>query len=188
MSKLIIDKMEEIKKQLRPIEQLYLMSKENEGVYSLKNKLQCIINFLYENKSLKLSNEGNKYKFKPGEVALKDYEYKFIELIQNKKFVDLNKFIEEIHFEKSLIALDIIKENVSSRKFLFFNLAKKHKEKTTIYYELQTEFNRKKDLSVPILNIVFDNDKMILRQEVVNFYHLIVNKIKAAELEQKDKR
>ena len=154
--------------QLRPVEKLYLLSKEKPEIYSKKRRAMSIISFLLKNKTLKLSHSGHKFKVNSaGTYPINEYERLFIEHIQEKNFIELDKFINNLKFDKTLIEYGILMEKIKKSKFLFFfSKAQVELTKTQTYFEIQAELARNPNESLPSIDI-----------RVTNFYKLLKGKI-----------
>lgn len=154
--------------QLRPVEKLFLLSKERPEIYSKKNRALSIITFLLGNKTLNLSSSGNKFKFTlTGQYPINEYERVFIEHIQTKNFPQLDTFINNLKFDKTLVEYGILKEEIQKKKILFiFPSAQTSLTKTTRYYEILAELTK----NPSELTLFMD-------QRAHNFYNVIKSKI-----------
>lgn len=137
---------EEVIKKLRPVERLYLVSKENEDIYTKKNKVFCLLNYLVSNKNIKIKDSTSfKISF-TGTENNNEYELKVLSYLEEKKYLALNKFIDEsLIFNQTLIDLGIITNEVKSVKRLFINIAETKEVKSALYHELQGHFGREMD-------------------------------------------
>lgn len=177
----------EILNQLKPIERLYLISKEKEEVYTKPNKTYCLLHTLISCGNLKVNNRNFKVSW-TSKVYPNDYETKSLELIHEKKFLDLDKFINDsLVFNKTLVELGLLKAEIKmAKKFFFINTAKTEFVKTPSYFSVQKYYFEELETGAPLLSLVCEDDKYI--NEVKGAYSILKNNmIKAAEEEKAKK-
>lgn len=155
--------MEEILNKLKPIEKLYLKSKEEEEIYTNKNKLMYLLNYLYENRFILISKNGNKFKVRINDKnQLQEYELKFLKLLLEKKYKEIFEFIKILQFDEKLIKLSIIAKKIKQRKIFFYKYEVNEMDKTKLYYMIQEQL---KNYDYQIYN------------SVMLFYSFLKNKI-----------
>lgn len=134
--------MEEIIKQLTPIEKLFLISQEKNDVYDKQNKVFCLLYSLMDKRCLKVTSNNKDFKVSYGKGDFpKDYETMALDLLKEKKYLELDKFIESnLVFNKTLLQLSILVEKMGTRKIMFFTIPSVELEKTSLYYNLQGHY------------------------------------------------
>ena len=172
---------------LRPVERLYLLSKEIKDVYNKKNTLYCLCYYFLKNKNI--IPKGDKYQVKlEGKELNIEYEAEILNLIKSRHFIELDKFITDLtSFDNTLINHGIYENSIKEKKFLFFNLAKKELIKTKKYYILQGYLKGKMVAFAnnPLLAICFDEDA---RNKTLNLHTFIKTKIQSQYFEESKKK
>ena len=178
--------MKEKLKELRPIETLYLLSKEKPEVYNKRNALHCLIHFLIENKNIE--QVRNKFRINlTGSKPNKSYESEFITLMKSKEYIKVNQLVDDLKiFNQTLINNNILENIIKIKKILFFKTAKEELKKTTLYYEIQAYLNKQLELGTQIIDIVCEDRKH--KEKVLKFCNVIKVKVKQAYVEEENKK
>lgn len=114
----------ELKDTLRPIERLYLISKEKEDVFNKKNRLYTLLYFYVVNENISIGGDKNIKLNYDGKGFNSTYEELGLDLLKEKKWLDFNTFLDGLHFNKTLVDNGILKMEVKVKKRFFLNLAK----------------------------------------------------------------
>lgn len=177
---------DDIIKNLKPIEKLYFISKEKGEVYDKKNILFCVIYQLVENKNLHF-NKKLKISYS-GNDLLRDYENEILNYIDRSQYLQLDKFLETIVFNKTLIDNNILKLDLKKKSFLlFFNKEEKEFVKTQKYYELYAEMLKEiEKLGNNTLFYVCPNKNIYSKCN--NIYNYLKNKIIEENNKEQKKR
>jgi hypothetical protein len=168
---------------LKPVEKLYLISKEDAQVYSKKNILYCLIYQLLKQKNL--SNHSQSYRISfAGESLVTQYEEVFLQLLNKKHFIELDNFINTLTLDKTLVDYKILEpEIVEGRMFFFFKVPKSNLKKTAFYFELQAAFNKLMQTNPNILTLLCEDHK--LHNTTLRIYNKISEEIQKAYMNQR---
>ena len=151
--------------ELKPIEKLYLISKERQGLMTKRNKLYCLIYSLMDNKNIS-SNKVNSNGINMNRI----YEDNLIKAIKDKDFIQVNNLVEDLNiFNQSLVNAEVLKLEVKSKKVLFLNLAKNEITKTALYYKLQSQYEEEFSKGFNVLDIVCE--KREYKDKINNYYN-----------------
>lgn len=173
--------MNETLNKLRPIEKLYLISKEKEGIYKKDIATKCLVSSLVNNKNIK---DGKIVQ--EGLAANRSYEYTFMDLYQTEQYIELDKFLEGLTvFNKTLVELGIIKNVITVKKLLWLKLAKEKLSNTTLYYELQGYLSKELDGGKSLTRVVGAHENT---DATMKFYNAMVSKMKAAKQKETEKK
>ncbi len=171
--------MEETIKQLRPIERLYFISQEREEVYTKKTKTFCLLYSLINNQSLKVSSNNKRLIVHWNTTDFPNkYELEILNLINDNKYLELNNLIDnKLIFKKTLIDVELYKEEVSIKKVFFLKLANTNLVKTPMYYKLTSHYLEKLDNNIPVLNLVCDRPDLFNKTKTC--YSILKNCVEA---------
>jgi len=159
---------------MKPIEKLYLISKEKEEIYSLKNKLYCLLYQLTENKNI-IFKDG-KFKINITGKNFNDaYESSIADMIKRNEFVALDVLLNGIHFQPCLIQKGYIEEKPNSG-FLGSIFNKKSEKRTNKYLQFQLDINKQLNNIIDILDLLCPNQKY--KMDILRLYNKITAGIK----------
>lgn len=175
----------EIIKKLRPIERLYLISKERENIYEKKAKTFCLLYSLISNNFMGIKNKD--FKILNGDIFPKEYENEVLNLIKENRYLELNNFIDKnLVFERTLVSLNLLHEEISIKKRFFLKLANVKLTKQPLYFSIQSYYGKKISEGIPILNIVCENNN--LYNKTKEAYSILKNKMINAAKEAENKK
>lgn len=177
----------EILNKLKAVERLFLISKERDDVYTKKNKTFCLLHTLISSGNLKIKNR----KFKVNwdcKIYPNDYETRVLELIHEKKYLDLNTFIDnDLVFNKTLVDLVLLKTEIKMvKKFFFINSAKTELVKTPSYFSAQKYYFEELETGTPLLKLVCEDDKYF--NDTKGAYSILKTNVVNAAAEEKAKK
>lgn len=170
--------------ELKPIERLYLISKENKDVFSKRNRLYCLIYQLIESKNIIVNRKNFNVSFM-GNRFLHEYEDMFLKLIDQKKYLDLDTFINNATFDKTLADNGYFEKDITEKKtFFIFNTAKVELKKTSKYFETQAQLHDELK-NINVLKIVCPKTELEL--DILKVYNFLIESMQKANEEQKKK-
>lgn len=170
---------------LKPIEKLYLISKEEESIFSKKNRLYCLIYQLIESKNILVNRRDfNVSMF--GDKFITPYEEMFLNYIHLKKYSELDSFINNLSFDKTLLDNGYLKSELKeSKSFFVFNTQKLELKKTAKYFEFQAKLHNNNINNSNILRFVCPN--IHLELSIIKVYNLLTQSMQKTKEEQEKK-
>lgn len=173
--------------ELKPVEQLYFISKEDATIYTKKNILYSLIYQLIESRNI-IPIDKNKFNISfLGESFTTEYEETFLQLINNKKYLELDNFINGLRFEKTLVTHKYLEESIKEGKMFFIiSVPKLDLKKSVKYYEHQAYFKKLLIDTPNVLRIICP--KIELERKIINVYNILVDEMQKAQKEQEKKQ
>ncbi len=174
-------------KQLRPIERLFLISKERKDIYEKKAKTFCLLYSLISEKHLKpISSKGFKLNFNNTNFP-NDYESYVLDLLKEEKYLELDNFINtKLVFDKTLVRIGLLREEITVKKRFWLKLAQSDLVKQPSYFDLQGFYSKKLEEGTPILNLVCEDPNYF--NQTKDMYLILKTKMFAAAKAEEEKK